>query len=514
MLDEKILKKKIAAALEPKRLSLRPFAKDPALDLQAMTEDYLTYGHRLEQSHRRHHRARAERARRRQASSLFEGAQGALLDIDHGTYPFVTSSNPVAGAACVGAGVGPRDIDEVWGVAKAYATRVGAGPVPDRARRRGRRGDPHARRRVRHHDRAPAAHRLARPRRAALRRAPEHAHRRWSSPSSTCSAASRRSRSARATAAPTRPIFDTFPYHQSVLHHATRRVRRPARLERGHHRRPLAGGPPAGRARLPRLHRGLRRRADRARRRRPRPRADHHVGDLRRARHRGLAAPALQQVLVAARGARCARGRPSRPARAGTSFVTTAPAATKASSPISTPGTQDRAAADAAGAAQRRSPRSGVPGARRAIVSSLVVVDARADEDVVLDDAAGGHVDLRLQRRARADAHVVVDDRVAADQGAVAQHARARGRRRRRRRSRRRRPARPRRRSRARRRTRPRRCAARGPRARRRRRGAAGGRPCRAPRRRRRRRRRRSRRRRGRRRRRRRRRPRRPPRWG
>ena len=61
---------------------------------------------------------------------VFEGAQGALLDIDHGTYPFVTSSNPVAGAACVGAGVGPKDIDHVWGVMKAYSTRVGAGPFP------------------------------------------------------------------------------------------------------------------------------------------------------------------------------------------------------------------------------------------------------------------------------------------------------------------------------------------------------------------------------------------------
>ena len=61
---------------------------------------------------------------------VFEGAQATMLDIDHGTYPFVTSSNPVAGSACVGAGVGPRDIDEVWGVAKAYATRVGAGPFP------------------------------------------------------------------------------------------------------------------------------------------------------------------------------------------------------------------------------------------------------------------------------------------------------------------------------------------------------------------------------------------------
>lgn len=61
---------------------------------------------------------------------VFEGAQGTLLDIDHGTYPFVTSSNPVAGEACVGAGVGPKDIGEVWGVAKAYVTRVGSGPFP------------------------------------------------------------------------------------------------------------------------------------------------------------------------------------------------------------------------------------------------------------------------------------------------------------------------------------------------------------------------------------------------
>ena len=61
---------------------------------------------------------------------LFEGAQATLLDLDHGTYPFVTSSNPIAGEACVGAGVGPTDIDEVWGIAKAYATRVGAGPFP------------------------------------------------------------------------------------------------------------------------------------------------------------------------------------------------------------------------------------------------------------------------------------------------------------------------------------------------------------------------------------------------
>ena len=118
-----------------------------------MTEDYLTFGHRLEQ-YIADTSALAQRCLDDGGTVVFEGAQATMLDIDHGTYPFVTSSNPVAGAACVGAGVGPRDIDEIWGVAKAYATRVGAGPVPDRARRRGRRRDPRARRRVRHHHRA------------------------------------------------------------------------------------------------------------------------------------------------------------------------------------------------------------------------------------------------------------------------------------------------------------------------------------------------------------------------
>jgi adenylosuccinate synthase len=127
MLDERILKKKIAAALEPKRQQLRPFARE--IDLQTMTDEYVTYGHRLEQ-HIADTSALAWRALDEEKHVLFEGAQGALLDIDHGTYPFVTSSNPVAGAAATGSGVGPRDIAEVWGVTKAYATRVGAGPFP------------------------------------------------------------------------------------------------------------------------------------------------------------------------------------------------------------------------------------------------------------------------------------------------------------------------------------------------------------------------------------------------
>ena len=129
LLDEKILRKKIMAAMEPKQQMLRPYAKDPELDLHTMVETYMTYGHRLEPYI-------ADTAKLcwdaldRKTTVLFEGAQGTMLDLDHGTYPFVTSSNPIAGAATVGTGVGPRDIDEVWGIAKAYATRVGSGPFP------------------------------------------------------------------------------------------------------------------------------------------------------------------------------------------------------------------------------------------------------------------------------------------------------------------------------------------------------------------------------------------------
>src|SRR3712207_1113512 len=129
LLDEKILKKKIVAAMDPKRLSLRPYAKDPSLDLQTMTEEYLTYGHRLEQYIADTSKLAWE-VLDGEGTVLFEGAQATMLDIDHGTYPFVTSSNPVAGSACIGAGVGPKDIDEIWGITKAYATRVGAGPFP------------------------------------------------------------------------------------------------------------------------------------------------------------------------------------------------------------------------------------------------------------------------------------------------------------------------------------------------------------------------------------------------
>jgi adenylosuccinate synthase len=129
VLDEKILKQKITAALEPKRQTLREFAKDPRLDLHQMTEDYTAFGHRLE-PYIADTPPIAWNALDEGRLVVFEGAQGTLLDIDHGTYPFVTSSHTVAGAACVGAGVGPNSIDEAWGITKAYSTRVGAGPFP------------------------------------------------------------------------------------------------------------------------------------------------------------------------------------------------------------------------------------------------------------------------------------------------------------------------------------------------------------------------------------------------
>jgi adenylosuccinate synthase len=152
LLDEKILRTKIRAALEPKQQALRELSvqrrkqrkeageeaekeadsgamPDPRLDLHTMVEEHINFGHRLEP-----HIADTAKlcwdALDSDKTVIFEGAQATLLDLDHGTYPFVTSSNPIAGAACVGAGVGPTDIDEVWGIAKAYATRVGAGPFP------------------------------------------------------------------------------------------------------------------------------------------------------------------------------------------------------------------------------------------------------------------------------------------------------------------------------------------------------------------------------------------------
>ncbi len=129
VLDPKILRQKIEVALAEKNVWLeRVYGVEP-LDLEEIAERYEGYAKRL----RRHvddTSLYVDRALRDGKCVVFEGGQGTLLDLDHGTYPFVTSSNPIAGAATTGIGIGPTRIDAVLGVAKAYVTRVGEGPFP------------------------------------------------------------------------------------------------------------------------------------------------------------------------------------------------------------------------------------------------------------------------------------------------------------------------------------------------------------------------------------------------
>ncbi len=130
LLDAKIFRQKLEVVLKEKNQILtRVFNKLP-LDLEQICDDYLgTYAPRLI-DHIGDSVGAIHTALDRGEQVLLEGAQATFLDIDHGTYPFVTSSNPIAGGACVGAGLGPRDIGRVVGVAKAYVTRVGSGPFP------------------------------------------------------------------------------------------------------------------------------------------------------------------------------------------------------------------------------------------------------------------------------------------------------------------------------------------------------------------------------------------------
>lgn len=99
------------------------------LSIDEVFREYVEYGKRLA-PHVYDTAAIIWEANKARKNILFEGAQGTLLDLDHGTYPYVTSSNPVAGGACIGSGVGPNFIDRVIGIAKAYTTRVGEGPFP------------------------------------------------------------------------------------------------------------------------------------------------------------------------------------------------------------------------------------------------------------------------------------------------------------------------------------------------------------------------------------------------
>ncbi|HVM69959.1 MAG TPA: adenylosuccinate synthase [Gaiellaceae bacterium] len=129
LLDPKILRQKIETALAEKNVWLERVYEHEPFDLEEVAGRYEGYAQRL-RPFVADTSLLVDEALRAGRRVLLEGAQGTLLDLDHGTYPFVTSSNPVAGAAATGIGIGPTRIDAVLGVSKAYVTRVGAGPFP------------------------------------------------------------------------------------------------------------------------------------------------------------------------------------------------------------------------------------------------------------------------------------------------------------------------------------------------------------------------------------------------
>ncbi|MEU2255742.1 adenylosuccinate synthase [Nocardia xishanensis] len=129
VLDEKILTQKVEAALEFKNQVLVKIYNRRALDPQQVVDEVLSmadsFKHRIADT-----RLQLNQALERGETVLLEGSQGTLLDVDHGTYPYVTSSNPTSGGAAVGSGIGPNKIDTVLGILKCYTTRVGSGPFP------------------------------------------------------------------------------------------------------------------------------------------------------------------------------------------------------------------------------------------------------------------------------------------------------------------------------------------------------------------------------------------------
>jgi adenylosuccinate synthase len=129
LLDPKILRQKIEVALAEKNVWLERVYEAEPFELEQVAEQYEGFAQRL-RPHVADTSLLVDRALREGRSVLFEGAQATLLDLDHGTYPFVTSSNPVASEAATGVGIGPNRLDRILGVAKAYVTRVGEGPFP------------------------------------------------------------------------------------------------------------------------------------------------------------------------------------------------------------------------------------------------------------------------------------------------------------------------------------------------------------------------------------------------
>ena len=129
LIDEKVFREKLEANLIQKNVYLTQVLKDKGFEFSEIFDEYLPYKNRLEKYVKNTSLILYEEIQKGK-HVLFEGAQGALLDMDHGTYPYVTASNTVAGNACAGSGIGPTMIHSVIGIAKAYTTRVGEGPFP------------------------------------------------------------------------------------------------------------------------------------------------------------------------------------------------------------------------------------------------------------------------------------------------------------------------------------------------------------------------------------------------
>ncbi|MCB2224104.1 MAG: adenylosuccinate synthase [Actinobacteria bacterium] len=129
LFDPGIFRDKLEDALREKNQILSRVYNTLPMDIEPILDEYAGYAEALA-PHVTDASLLVWTAIREGQNVVFEGAQGTLLDVDHGTYPFVTSSNPTSGGALTGTGVGPRDIDAVLGIAKAYITRVGTGPFP------------------------------------------------------------------------------------------------------------------------------------------------------------------------------------------------------------------------------------------------------------------------------------------------------------------------------------------------------------------------------------------------
>jgi adenylosuccinate synthase len=129
LLDPEVFVEKVHTNLDEKNFYLKNYLSAKTLDPEPIIDQYQDYAQRLA-PHVTNISVTINAAINASLQIMFEGAQGTHLDIDHGTYPFVTSSNTLAGNACCGAGVGPKQIDDVIGIVKAYTTRVGQGPFP------------------------------------------------------------------------------------------------------------------------------------------------------------------------------------------------------------------------------------------------------------------------------------------------------------------------------------------------------------------------------------------------